>query len=130
MESVIIHPRNKEQLAAIKAFAKALKIDFETKEEEASLLIQELKEAVNDVNLIKAGKKKVDLSKICSMIYKIITIPPFDRQAKRLVKKYPSLKTDLTELILKLQKDPEYGTPLGNHCYKIRFAIYSLSILF
>lgn len=31
MEAVIIHPKNKEQLAALKAFAKALKMDFETK---------------------------------------------------------------------------------------------------
>ncbi|HEY8782590.1 MAG TPA: DUF2683 family protein [Mucilaginibacter sp.] len=32
METVIIHPKNKEQLAALKAFAKALKIDFELEE--------------------------------------------------------------------------------------------------
>ncbi|WP_293300577.1 DUF2683 family protein [Pedobacter sp. UBA4863] len=31
METLIIHPKNKEQLAAIKAFVKALKIDFTTK---------------------------------------------------------------------------------------------------
>ncbi len=31
MEAVVIHPKNKEQLAAVKAFAKALKMDFETK---------------------------------------------------------------------------------------------------
>lgn len=30
MESVLIHPKNREQLAAVKAFAKALKMDFET----------------------------------------------------------------------------------------------------
>jgi len=29
MEAVLIHPKNKHQLDAIKAFAKALKIDFE-----------------------------------------------------------------------------------------------------
>lgn len=34
METVLIHPKNKEQLAAIKAFAKALKMEFETKSEE------------------------------------------------------------------------------------------------
>lgn len=33
METVIMHPKNKEQLAAIKAFAKALKVDFDTKKE-------------------------------------------------------------------------------------------------
>jgi hypothetical protein len=30
METVIIHPKNDEQLSALKAFAKALKMDFET----------------------------------------------------------------------------------------------------
>jgi hypothetical protein len=30
METVIMHPKGKEQLTALKAFAKALKIDFET----------------------------------------------------------------------------------------------------
>lgn len=29
METVLIHPKTKEELAAIKAFAKALKIDYE-----------------------------------------------------------------------------------------------------
>lgn len=30
METLIAHPKNKEQLAALKAFVKALKIDFTT----------------------------------------------------------------------------------------------------
>jgi hypothetical protein len=30
METMIMHPKNKEQLSALKAVAKALKIDFET----------------------------------------------------------------------------------------------------
>ena len=30
METMIMHPKNKEQLSALKAIAKALKIDFET----------------------------------------------------------------------------------------------------
>ncbi|GGE66972.1 hypothetical protein EV200_10874 [Pedobacter psychrotolerans] len=32
METLTLHPKNKEQLNALKAFAKALKIDFETEE--------------------------------------------------------------------------------------------------
>ena len=32
METIIIHPENKEQLVAVKAFLKALKISFERKE--------------------------------------------------------------------------------------------------
>ncbi|MBX2966481.1 MAG: hypothetical protein KF845_10065 [Cyclobacteriaceae bacterium] len=31
MESILIHPKSKEQLAAVKAFAKALNMNFETK---------------------------------------------------------------------------------------------------
>jgi hypothetical protein len=30
METLIVHPKNKEQLAALKAVMKALKVDFET----------------------------------------------------------------------------------------------------
>ena len=30
METVILHPKNREQLSALKAFAKALKMNFET----------------------------------------------------------------------------------------------------
>ncbi|HYG37604.1 MAG TPA: DUF2683 family protein [Cytophagales bacterium] len=32
METIIMHPRNKEQVTALKAIAKALKVDFETEE--------------------------------------------------------------------------------------------------
>ena len=47
----------------------------------------------------------------------------FKKEAKRLLKKYPSLKTELKELIEELEKNPELGTPLGNNIYKIRLAI-------
>ena len=33
METLIMHPESKEQLAALKAFAKALKVPFEKKQE-------------------------------------------------------------------------------------------------
>jgi hypothetical protein len=55
----------------------------------------------------------------------ISTIPLFDRQAKSLAKKYPSLKSDLICLIENLKTDPEQGIPLGNNFYKIRLAITS-----
>ena len=35
METLIVHPENKEQLAAIKAFMKALKINFEKRSDES-----------------------------------------------------------------------------------------------
>lgn len=59
------------------------------------------------------------------MSYSVVTIPPFDRQLKRLVKKYPSLKNEIAELGKLLIEDPASGTPLGNDCYKIRLAIAS-----
>lgn len=57
------------------------------------------------------------------MSYKVNTILLFDKQAKRLSKKYPLLKNDLSALINALAEKPEQGTPLGNNFYKIRLAI-------
>jgi hypothetical protein len=59
------------------------------------------------------------------MSYKVLTIAPFDKQLKRLVKKYPSLKAEISELIGVLKSEPTKGTSLGNDCYKIRLAIAS-----
>ncbi|MGJ1203274.1 type II toxin-antitoxin system RelE/ParE family toxin [Sphingobacterium lactis] len=59
------------------------------------------------------------------MSYRISTISLFDKQAKRLAKKYPSLKNNLTELVENLADNPEQGTALGNSFYKIRLAIAS-----
>jgi mRNA-degrading endonuclease RelE of RelBE toxin-antitoxin system len=49
----------------------------------------------------------------------------FQRQAKKLLKKYPSLKKELRELETDLLKDPESGTPLGQNAFKIRVKISS-----
>ncbi|MBP8766341.1 MAG: type II toxin-antitoxin system RelE/ParE family toxin [Ferruginibacter sp.] len=59
------------------------------------------------------------------MSYNVVTIPPFDRQLKRLVKKFPSLKVEYANLIESLELEPEQGTALANSCYKIRLAIKS-----
>ncbi len=59
------------------------------------------------------------------MNYSVLPIPPFDRQLKRLCKKYPSLKQEYFELIESLEQNPEKGIKLGNNCYKIRLAIAS-----
>ena len=59
------------------------------------------------------------------MSYKVKTIPVFERQAKRLIKKYHSLQKELLALVQELKKDPEQGTSLGNNCYKIRLSISS-----
>lgn len=53
------------------------------------------------------------------------TIIVFERQAKRLIKKYPSLKKEIAGLIELLKAEPEQGKPIGNHCFKIRLGIAS-----
>ncbi|MFA5971389.1 MAG: type II toxin-antitoxin system RelE/ParE family toxin [Lentimicrobiaceae bacterium] len=59
------------------------------------------------------------------MNYNVFTIPPFDRQLKRLVKKFPSLKAEYAKLVEELEDNPEKGVALNNNCYKIRLAISS-----
>ena len=59
------------------------------------------------------------------MSYSVIPIDRFKKEAKRLAKKYPSLKDDLLELSKALSRNPQAGTPLGNNAYKVRVAIRS-----
>jgi hypothetical protein len=59
------------------------------------------------------------------MNYNVSSIPLFDKQAKRLAKKFPSLKNDLIALVDTLIETPEQGKALGNNFYKIRLAITS-----
>ena len=59
------------------------------------------------------------------MSYKVIPVNKFKREAKRLVKKYPSLKIELAEIAESLSEEPTLGTSLGNDTYKIRISIKS-----
>ena len=59
------------------------------------------------------------------MSYKVKTIDVFEKQAKRLIKKYVSLKTELLQLVKELKENPEQGTAIGKSCFKIRIAIAS-----
>jgi hypothetical protein len=59
------------------------------------------------------------------MSYDVKTIEVFERQAKRLIKKYASLKKELLELVLELKENPEQGTAIGKGCFKIRISIAS-----
>jgi hypothetical protein len=59
------------------------------------------------------------------MSYEVKSIPKFERELKRLAKKYPSLKLEFIELVQTLKEKPNQGTPLGNACYKLRLAIAS-----
>ena len=59
------------------------------------------------------------------MSYNVKTISVFEKQARRLSKKFPSLKNDLQKLVDSLKRAPAQGTAIGNNCYKIRVAITS-----
>lgn len=59
------------------------------------------------------------------MTYEVVYTDNFEREAKRLAKKYPSIEKDLEGLINLLEVNPIQGTPIGKHCYKIRLAIKS-----
>jgi len=59
------------------------------------------------------------------MSYKLSSIPRFEREAKRLIKKYASLKEEVRCLGRALAENPDLGTPLGNNVFKIRLAIAS-----
>ncbi|MFP5040765.1 type II toxin-antitoxin system RelE/ParE family toxin [Parasediminibacterium sp. JCM 36343] len=59
------------------------------------------------------------------MSYNIEATSFFEKQLKRLVKKFPSLKNEFIQLIASLKENPEQGKSLGNNCYKIRISIAS-----
>ena len=59
------------------------------------------------------------------MKFKVHTTPNFEKEAKKLIKKYKSLKNELSILIDELEDNPTKGTHLGNDIYKIRLAIAS-----
>ncbi|GAC1303375.1 MAG: hypothetical protein NVSMB24_09280 [Mucilaginibacter sp.] len=59
------------------------------------------------------------------MSFNILPTPIFERELKKLSKKYSSIKSDLAGLVVSLRKDPNVGTALGNNCFKIRMAISS-----
>jgi hypothetical protein len=57
--------------------------------------------------------------------FSVKTIPVFDRQYKRLAKRYPSLAEDLRSLRAELANAPTNGVALGKSIYKLRLAIGS-----
>jgi hypothetical protein len=59
------------------------------------------------------------------MNFKVDTLPNFEREAKRLIKKYNSLHKEINELIDSLEINPRQGKHLGSDVYKIRLAIKS-----
>ena len=59
------------------------------------------------------------------MSFNVQTTSVFERQAKRLMKKFPSLKKEIQELIKVLKEKSQKGIPIGHSCYKIRLAVAS-----
>ncbi len=55
----------------------------------------------------------------------VIVTPNFQREAKKLMKKYRSLKSELAELAEQLEENPKMGTLIGEDTYKIRLAVKS-----
>jgi len=56
MDTILIRPKNKTQLEAIKAFAKALKMDFETNDSESSYDPEFVKKILEGREDVKNGK--------------------------------------------------------------------------
>src|SRR5438552_17850545 len=59
------------------------------------------------------------------MNFKVIVSDNFRKQAKRLKKKFPSLKNELLNLESELSVNPWMGVHIGKNCYKIRLAVKS-----
>lgn len=59
------------------------------------------------------------------MNFSVIPSNRFKKEAKRLIRKFPSLRQELSDLSDTLTVEPELGTPLGNDTFKIRLAIKS-----
>mgnify|MGYP001817627199 CR=1 FL=1 len=59
------------------------------------------------------------------MSFKIYVSDSFEKELKKLAKKYPSIKNDYKALVDSLSMNPKQGDPLGKDCYKIRMAIAS-----
>lgn len=62
------------------------------------------------------------------MSYSISSTDRFEKEVKKLLKKFPSLKEEYATLITILKDNPFYGTAVGNNCYKIRLAIASKGV--
>jgi len=54
------------------------------------------------------------------MSYEVRVVDEFKKDVKKLFKKYRSIKTDILDLIEKLEEDYTIGIDLGSNLYKIR----------
>jgi len=59
------------------------------------------------------------------MSFSIIYTSEFEKEIKKLAKKYPSLNKDFSSFLELLEQDPTQGVSLGKNIYKIRLLISS-----
>ena len=59
------------------------------------------------------------------MSFKIIPTPNFQKEFKKLRKKYPSIISDIKDLSDSLSENPTQGSEIFKNCYKVRIAIKS-----
>lgn len=59
------------------------------------------------------------------MNFSVIPTHTFKKEVKRLIKKFPSIKQELSQLNNELERNPQAGIHLGNNVYKLRIAIKS-----
>jgi len=59
------------------------------------------------------------------MSFKVYASDSFEKELKKLAKKYPSIKNDYKALVDSLAENPKQGDAWGKDCYKIRMAIAS-----
>lgn len=109
MKQVVLEADEKKY----KFFMEALK-DFDfvkvVKEEVAKKkTIKIMAEGMQDALLASEGKIKSRYAKACLNELSVETIPPFEREVKRLLRKCPSLKKDLLKLVDNLEVTPARG---------------------
>jgi len=59
---------------------------------------------------------------------KIIISKNFERKAKKFVKKYASLKSEIRELVVEIRENPTLGVQVFENVYKIRLACKSKGV--
>ncbi len=59
------------------------------------------------------------------MSFEILLSDNFKKEAKRLIKKYPSLSEEISALADTLSENPEFGISLGRDVFKIRVKVKS-----
>lgn len=59
------------------------------------------------------------------MNYNLLLTKRFQKEAKKLKKKYPSFKKDFENFLDQLETNPIQGDSLGRSCYKVRLPISS-----